>query len=113
MSDLKIKLKRPTAVLLKECREVMTKLFRCMARGDKEIYFGCFTQGMWDIKTQLELNLTTAEHFGNTFFWHKMDGTRKCAVYTWKGDHLHKMDGTRKCAVYTWKGDHLLRVDDY
>lgn len=91
MENIKLKLKRPTAVLLKECKEVMAELFERMARGDEEIYFASLTQGMWDIRTQLKLNLTTVELF-DTFFLHKMNGTRKCAVYKWKGDHLYRVE---------------------
>lgn len=94
MNDLDLKLRGDESpTMLKEYKKVMTKLFNCMAGGDDEIYFSSLTQGMWNIEAQLKHSLTTVEHFGMTFFWHRMDGTRKCAVYIWKGDHLLRVDG--------------------
>ena len=92
MDKLRLKLKRSTPALRKECEKVLAELFELMAKGVDEIYFASLTQGMWDIKTQLELNLTTEEHYGATFFWYGMDDTRKCAIYIWRGDHLLRVD---------------------
>ncbi len=94
MEQLKIELENLYPILIEEVKRVMKEIFDRMAGGEDEIYFADLTQGMWDIKTQLDINLTTIKSFG-TFYLYRMKDTRKCAIYKWKNDHLGRVDNRK------------------